>query len=95
MLLFLGLWVFSPNIAAGRRASARNETQETIAGFVKLTEFQIGGSKFGCILWIAVHPQFRRKGIASTLMTKGIQRLKLDGARAIFASTQRRNVAAL
>lgn len=71
------------------------ETQGAIAGFAKLIEFNIGRDKYGCILWIAVHPQFRRKGFASALVRAGIQHLKQDGARAVFASTQRRNKAAL
>ena len=66
-----------------------------IVGFVKLINFFIGGKKYGCILWIAVHPNFRRKGIAATITSAGVQRLKHDGSFAVFASTQRRNVGAL
>jgi len=55
----------------------------------------VGDGKIGCILWLAVHPQFRRKSIASTLVKAGTERLKHDGARAVFASVQRRNVASL
>jgi len=72
-----------------------SEAQGSAVGFAKLIEFQVGPDRFGCILWIAVHPNFRRKGIASALTTEGIQRLKQDGAKAIFASTQRRNSGAL
>ncbi len=72
-----------------------SETQGTAVGFAKLVEFQVDGGKFGCILWLAVHPQFRRKSIASTLVKAGTERLKHDGARAVFASVQRRNVASL
>lgn len=72
-----------------------SETQGTAVGFAKLVEFQVDGGKFGCILWLAVHPQFRRKGVASTLVNAGTELLKHDGARAVFASVQRRNVASL
>ena len=72
-----------------------SETQGTAIGFAKLVEFQVDGGKFGCILWLAVHPQFRRKGIASALVNAGTELLKHDGARAVFASVQRRNVASL
>jgi ribosomal protein S18 acetylase RimI-like enzyme len=72
-----------------------SETQGTAIGFAKLVEFQVGGGKFGCILWLAVHPQFRRKSIASTLVNAGTELLKHDGARAVFASVQRRNIASL
>jgi ribosomal protein S18 acetylase RimI-like enzyme len=71
------------------------EAQEAVVGFAKLIDFHVGSGKFGCILWLAVHPQFRRKGIASTLVNAGTERLKHDGARAVFASVQRRNIASL
>ncbi len=69
-----------------------SETQGIVVGFAKLIEFNLGGGKFGCIFWLAVHPQFRRKGIASALVNTGITHLKADGASAVFASVQRRNV---
>ena len=47
------------------------------------------------LLWIAVHPNFRRKGIAAKITNSGIQWLKQSGSNAVFASTQRKNVAAL
>ena len=71
------------------------ETQGTVVGFAKLIELQVGGEKCGCILWIAVHPEFRQKGIASALTIEGVQRLKKKGAKVVFASVQRRNVGAL
>ena len=72
-----------------------SETQGIVVGFAKLVEFNLGGGKFGCILWLAVHPQFRRKGIASALVNAGTMRLKDNGAKAVFASVQRRNAASL
>ncbi len=71
------------------------EAQGAVVGFVKLISFQVGSAKFGCIFWIAVHPHFRRKGVASALTNEGTQQLKKDGAKAVFASTQRRNTGAL
>ena len=71
------------------------EVQGAVAGFAKLIDFQVGGGKYGCILWIAVHPTFRRRGIALNLTKAGLDVLKKDGAEAVFASTQRRNTAAL
>jgi ribosomal protein S18 acetylase RimI-like enzyme len=71
-----------------------SETQGSISGFVKLIEFNINSQKYGCILWIAVHPSNRRKGIASSLTNTGIDYLKNDGAHTVFASTQIRNKAA-
>ena len=71
------------------------EAQGIVVGFAKLIDFQIGCKKYSCILWIAVHPNFRRKGIATKLTNSATQQLKQDGAVAVFASTQRRNDAAL
>lgn len=72
-----------------------SESQSTIVGFAKLIEFHVGSGKYGCILWLAVHPQHRRKGIASDLVEAGTENLKHDGAKAVFASVQRRNKASL
>lgn len=71
------------------------EVQTTVAGFAKLIDFLIIGKKYSCILWIAVRPSFRRKGIAAKLTNNAVQRLKKNGTKAVFASTQRKNVAAL
>ena len=69
------------------------ETRGVIVGFVKLIDFKIGFKKYGCILWIAVHPSFRRKRIGAKLTNIATSQLKQDGAEAVFASTQSRNVA--
>jgi ribosomal protein S18 acetylase RimI-like enzyme len=71
------------------------EAKGTMSGFVKLIEFNVGSGKYGCILWIATHPSFRYRGIAFSLTNAGVEYLKKDGAQAVFASTQRRNRAAL
>ncbi|MGA2681071.1 MAG: GNAT family N-acetyltransferase [Candidatus Bathyarchaeia archaeon] len=71
------------------------EVHGTVVGFAKLIDFQVVGSKFGCVLWIAVHPDFRRKGVANALTTGGIRRLKHDSAKAVFASAQRQNTVVL
>ena len=72
-----------------------SESQDAAVGFAKLIDFQIGGGKYGCILWLAVHPQHRRKGIAAELVNAGAENLNHDGAKAVFASVQRRNKASL
>lgn len=71
-----------------------SEIQAEVSGFAKLIEFKIGNKKYGCILWIAVHPAYRRRGIAFNLTNEGVETLKKEGAQAVFASTQRRNNAA-
>jgi ribosomal protein S18 acetylase RimI-like enzyme len=70
-----------------------SELQGVVVGFAKLTEFQIGIGKYGCILWIAVHPANRRMGKALALTNASVDCLKSRGARAVFASTQQGNKA--
>jgi ribosomal protein S18 acetylase RimI-like enzyme len=72
-----------------------SEAQGTAVGFVKLTNFQVGSGKFGRIQWIAVHPQFRRKGIATALVNAGCASLTHAGAKAVFVTVRRRNTASL
>jgi ribosomal protein S18 acetylase RimI-like enzyme len=71
------------------------EIDGAVVGFAKLIEFNVGIGKYGCILWIAVHPAYRRRGIALSLTEAGVEWLKMGGSQAVFASTQRRNRAAL
>ena len=71
------------------------DIEGTIAGFVKLIEFNVEHARYGCILWIAVHPTYRRRGIAIALTNAGVTYLKEHGAEAVFASTQRGNKGAL
>ena len=71
------------------------EAQGAVVGFAKLTEFHVGDNKYGCILWLGVHPENRRKGFAAALIKAGTEYLMHDGAGEVFASVQRRNVASL
>jgi ribosomal protein S18 acetylase RimI-like enzyme len=77
----------------GQTLVAQEENQ--IVAFARLIDFTISGAKYSCILWIAVHPTQRRRGIALALTNASIQQLKKQGAKAVFASTNRRNHAAL
>ncbi len=72
-----------------------SEKQGTIAGFAKLTEFTIAGDKYGCILWLATHPGFRKTGIGTQLVQAGNEKLRQQGAKAVFASAQRSNAGSL
>ncbi len=67
------------------------DVEGKVAGFAKLIEFIVGKTKFGCILWIAVHPNYRRMGVALGLTSSSVDCLKGRRATAVFASTQRRN----
>jgi len=72
-----------------------SEADGTAVGFAKLAQFHVRGEKFGCILGVAVHPQFRRKGIATALVNAGTNSLKSEGAEAVFATVTKGNAASL
>jgi predicted N-acetyltransferase YhbS len=57
-----------------------SEEQGVTAGFAKLIELNVGSYKYGCILWLAVHPNHRQKGVAAALVKAGTEDLKRDGA---------------
>ena len=71
------------------------EFEGKVAGFTKLIEFNISAAKYGCILWIAVDPAFRHRGVALSLTETSVDCLRSRGSCAVFASTQRRNSGAL
>ncbi len=72
-----------------------SECDEEVVGFAKLTKFCIADEKYGCILWLAVHPNHRRKGIASALVNVATEDLEREGQRGVFASVKRTNKASL
>ena len=72
-----------------------SEHEGVVVGFAKLIEFYVDNNKYGCILWLAVHPNHRQKGIASALAKASVENLKRGGAGAVFASVQRKNKGSL
>ena len=74
---------------------AESESEGAVVGFAKLITFHVGNNKYGCVLWLATHPDFRRKGFAAALVKAGTEYLKGDGAEAVFASVNRRNKSSL
>jgi ribosomal protein S18 acetylase RimI-like enzyme len=72
-----------------------SEFEGVVVGFAKLIDFYVAKHKCGCILWVAVHPNQRRKGFASSLVNAGVEDLKRESSRKVFASVQRANRASL
>jgi ribosomal protein S18 acetylase RimI-like enzyme len=71
------------------------EADSAVVGFAKQIQFTIQQAKYGCILWVAVGPKHRRKGVASALTDASLIWQKGYGAKAVFASTKRSNRASL
>ena len=71
------------------------EAERVVVAFAKLTEFRVGNGSFGCVLWLAVHPDFRRQNAATSLVKAGTNYLFSRHADAVFASTQRGNLGSL
>jgi len=72
-----------------------SQVADRVVGFAKLIEFMVGDVKCGCVLWLGVHPDHRRKGVASGLINAAKVFLKGDGVRSVFASAQHGNFASL
>lgn len=72
-----------------------SEEAGIVMGFARLTEFSVGGRRFGCVLWLAVHPSFRGHGVASGLVKAGVNWLRGRGAEAFFASAGHHNVGSI
>lgn len=72
-----------------------SQAADRIVGFAKLIEFMVGDVKGGCVLWLGVHPDHRRKGIASALINAATVFLKGGGVKSVFASAQHGNFASL
>ncbi len=87
--------LFASHSLSSEGTALVGETDGKIVGFVKLIEFSVGVKKCGCILWLAVHPDFRGRHIALELVEAGANYLFKRGSEMIFASAQRRNYGSL
>ncbi len=68
---------------------------KNVVGFAKLVEFKVGDNRFGCVLWLAVHSNFRGQHFATELVRTATEFLFEHRAKAVFASTQKRNLGSL
>ncbi len=85
----------SRSVASKKGAVLVSMVNGEVAGFARLTEFMVGGARFGCVFWLAVHPDFRRMGLAGGLVKAGVEWLVGRGAVRVFATAGRGNVGSI
>ncbi len=60
-------------------------------GFAEPLTVTVDDKKIGNILWIAIHPDYRRRGVASALVDECVRYLSEQGVDEIFISVERDN----
>lgn len=68
---------------------------QKVVGFAVLKSIHIGKHTLGNILWLAVHPELRRKGAASGLIEASMRYFKDHGMNSVYVSVQKGNSTAL
>lgn len=68
---------------------------QKVVGFAVLESVHIGKHMLGNILWLAVHPELRRRGVASGLIEASMGYFKDHGMNSIYVSVREGNSAAL
>jgi len=71
------------------------ENQKRIVGNISIIPFHKAKKTVILLANIAVHPDFRRKGIARRLTRKGIEDAKKRGAKSIWLHVERDNIGAI
>jgi ribosomal protein S18 acetylase RimI-like enzyme len=72
-----------------------NKDGQKVVGFAVLKSVHIGKRMLGNILWLAVHPELRRKGVASGLIEASMGYFKDHGIYSVYVSVRKSNSAAL
>lgn len=67
------------------------EQKGRVVGFAEPRQVRIRKEKVGNILWLAVHPDFRRIGVASRLVDECVLYLKEKGTKTIYVSIEKDN----
>lgn len=72
-----------------------SKEEQKVVGFAVLKLVNVGKRMLGNILWLAVHPELRRKGVASGLIEAGMGYFKDYGMNSVYVSVRKGNSAAL
>lgn len=71
------------------------ESEGRVIGFAEPRQVRIRKEDVGNILWLAVHPDFRRMGVASRLVDECVHYLEERAIRNIFISIEKDNFSSL
>ncbi len=71
------------------------ENQKNIIGNISIIPFRKAKKNVILLANIAVHPDYRRKGIARALTQKGIETAEKQGAKSIWLHVERENIGAI
>jgi len=71
-----------------------SEMHGKVAGFAEPKVVRIGARTIGNILWIAVHPDYRRRGVATALVDECVRYLSENRAGDVFISVEPNNLPA-
>jgi ribosomal protein S18 acetylase RimI-like enzyme len=72
-----------------------SKDSQKVVGFAVLKSVHIGNRMLGNILWLAVHPELRRKGVASGLIEASMGYFKDHRMNSVYVSVRKDNSAAL
>lgn len=67
------------------------EIEEQLAGFVLGTIITKPSWTYGYIIWLGVHPQFQRRGVADRLVDSMVERMIEEGVRFMLVDTDPAN----
>lgn len=68
------------------------EDETIIAGVISWRIFDTGDEKIGYLFWLAVHPDFRRKGVGEGLIAEAIRLIQEEaGTVDVYAAIEKNN----
>ncbi len=67
------------------------EDETRLVGIINWRIFQARGEKIGYLFWLAIHPDYRRKGLSVTLIQRALDGLRQQQVTVILTSVEKKN----